>query len=343
MQDTPAKTLEVTLESLWQRFNTEFPTEEDCLEELYTRAAEEGLLKCRSCGSEHLDRTHGSRTARCRRCAKETWLTAGTFFHRIRQARPWLAAIWLMEHGVSLNSARFQRLVQIAYSSALAIFRKVSMVLDGQMGDGAPSLPSSLFSLLMCKRSRQTPSKAHPIAEQEEIERNHCAPAAASELSEEAELSEQEQTVCAALSSEPVHVDDLCRRLDVDVSKLAASLIMLELAGAATRMPGDRYVRSSAIRGADVVGTTAQDSRAASAGDTMTTAVDAIIAFVREAFHGVSRKYLQNYIAAHWCILDRARWHSRALLHACLRRGYISRTEIRAYVTPIMVKVSASR
>ncbi|MBK7837107.1 MAG: hypothetical protein IPJ49_05355 [Candidatus Obscuribacter sp.] len=28
---------------------------------------------------------------------KTTWFTAGTFFHRIRKAKPWLAAIWLIE------------------------------------------------------------------------------------------------------------------------------------------------------------------------------------------------------------------------------------------------------
>src|SRR6185503_3530286 len=92
----------------WSEFSTRFPTEEECLEELWRRAAEFGLLRCRSCGCKQLATMRPARVIKCRKCNKEIWFTGRTFFHRMRRVRPWLAAIWFLEHGVVLSASQLQ-------------------------------------------------------------------------------------------------------------------------------------------------------------------------------------------------------------------------------------------
>ena len=123
---------------LWAEFNILFPTEQHCLEEIYRRAAQE-LLKCRWCESQDIEKRLGDRVVRCRRCKKETWLTAGSFFHRMRSAKAWLAAIWLMERGVIVSSSGFHKLVGIAQSSALELFKKIATVIQSHMPEDGPA------------------------------------------------------------------------------------------------------------------------------------------------------------------------------------------------------------
>ncbi len=370
-------TKQAILAFFWTRFNTEFPTEEDCLEELYRRAAQEHLLKCRNCGNADILKNYGERVINCRQCKKETWLTAGTFFNRIKHARPWVAAIWLMEHGISLSSSKFQKLVGIAYSSALNIFKKLTTVIQGQMGEDGLVVPSSLFSILFCKRSRETPARAHPIAE-ERIERKLLDDGVANKLSASEDLaaasstlvtsivkfasdpnslskapeatnSDIEETTHAGglygsekevydlLSTQPVQFDIICDRTGMPASKVSSALTMLELAGVVIRVAGDRYVRN-------VSKPSGQKTAVQSSGCTVSTAettmnVAAVINFVRRNFQGISRKYLQNYLAAYWCTVDKTRWSLGSLLQACLRSDPISYDEILDYVSPPLVKM----
>lgn len=57
------------------------------------------------------------------------------------------------------------------------------------------------------------------------------------------ELFGREKEIYDLLSGEPVHFDTLSDRTGMPAGELSATLTMLELAGVATRMPGDWYVR----------------------------------------------------------------------------------------------------
>ncbi|MBY0550706.1 MAG: DNA-processing protein DprA [Candidatus Obscuribacterales bacterium] len=57
------------------------------------------------------------------------------------------------------------------------------------------------------------------------------------------ELFGREKEIYDLLTLEPVHFDALCDRTGMSAGELSATLTMLELAGVATRMPGDWYVR----------------------------------------------------------------------------------------------------
>lgn len=54
-----------------RRFNAQFPTEKDCLEELYRRAEAKRIFRCRYCKSEELEKRYGDRVGKCLRCNKK--------------------------------------------------------------------------------------------------------------------------------------------------------------------------------------------------------------------------------------------------------------------------------
>lgn len=56
---------------------------------------------------------------------------------------------------------------------------------------------------------------------------------------------ETERTVWNALSMEPVHVDDLRRTLDLPVSTISSTLILMELKGLARHVGGMNYIRAN--------------------------------------------------------------------------------------------------
>lgn len=346
----------------WRQFESQFPSEEDCWRELYRRLEANGQVTCGHCGGIDLDEDPQARVRKCRGCNKKTWLTAGTFFNRMRKARPWLAAIWLTEQGVVISSLKLHTLVGIAQSSALYILRKIAMVIQSHFGDDVANMPSGHFRGVFCKRSRLTPAREHPVKEQEEMERDGDTSVdlllqagganlftsesgetlrqdtasvhgpGAKEISSESRLEGREKEIYDLLSKEPVSFDSLCNLTEMSISEISSTLTMLEITGVAERLPGDRYVRKIFVK----------NSSKSLCEDTVqiTKLVSDFINFVRSRFHGISRKYLQLYLAVHWCYMARSRWCKGSLLQACLDFGYISHDQSLAYVSPLIVKIS---
>jgi hypothetical protein len=231
----------------------------------------------------------------------------------------------------------------------------------------APVVHSSLFIPAFSKRSRETPARERPVAEQDEMERMAASaeppvhvpesqninsdstgmhleftardvlvPNAQSTASSEVNgedthspntsYSQQEQAY-KLLSDLPLHFDELFERAKIPVSTLSAFLTLLELEGKAARLDGDSYVRRI------------PKPKINSPGEDLSVAIDAFLEFVRVNFRGISRKYLQGYLAAFWCYIDRSRWSSDTLWQKCLRSKPVNSMQTRAYVTPIWVKL----
>ena len=154
-----------TIESAWAEFKSLYPTEEDSLKELCRLIFEAGS-ECSNCLSSELEHTNGGRTANCLNCHQEISITAGTFFSHIKKARPWLAAIWLMDRKMQVNPSQFCKLAQIAYSTAWEIFRKLAMAMQNEQSDEHVEVPSALFITLFCRRSLETHKRKHPASEE---------------------------------------------------------------------------------------------------------------------------------------------------------------------------------
>lgn len=357
---------ETTLLSHWQRFKDRYPTDEECLEELYERAR---LKRCRHCGSDDFDRKRGDRSLKCRICFKTTWMTANTFFCRIKRPQAWFGRIWLFERGIVVSSSRFHKLAGVSYDTARNIFNKLAMVIAEHMEDNYA--PSALFGAVIGKRSRETPAGAHPLAEEEGMAKRSkgegqascavggmiqraltpAAPQCKSQCSagvrpvtqtdavdvvnprDSAEnLTDKDRLVFDCLSDEPLHFDIICGRLDIQAGELSSVLTMLELAGFAKCLAGNRYVKTAKRATAGTNFSARKLSRIA-------TLVDSIITFLRACFHAISRKNLQHYLAACWWIGNGARRRSGSLLQYCLRFRNITGREVLNYVSPLLVKI----
>ncbi|MBI4534614.1 MAG: hypothetical protein HY711_11775 [Candidatus Melainabacteria bacterium] len=358
---------EEAIRACWSEFNELFPKDKDCLEELYKRIDASGISKRPCCPNTNVQEQDGGRAIKCSSCGKKTWLTAGTFFHRIKRPKAWLGAIWFIEHGLILSSSRFHKLAGIAQSSALQVFKKITMVIQSHMDEEALSIDSSCFCPVFCKRSRETPAREHPCAEQEEIEKqcvgpngkalgDQDGPRASADCRDlvvpedssrdksmdsmsiapdpKEELSGYELDVYEALSAEPTCVDVLHGRISMSIDQLLVALTMLELAGLAKRLPGNRYISWQ-------LQCKAAPSLQSSTTATTTKIIANCVNFIRCNFHGISRKYLQSYLAAYWCWVDEVRWRCSSVIRACLEFGPVSNRDILQYVSPALVKAAS--
>lgn len=359
---------------LWDQFKKLFPEEEDCLRELYRRVMTASMVNCRYCGAAPESQVFNHRFVRCRNCKKQFWITAGTFFDGMKQAKPWLAAIWLMERGAVLNSSRFHKLLDIAQSSAWYLLKRITMVLVDHMNDECPNVPSSMFCSVFAKRSRETPARQQPGAEQVEVERellasrridgknssssdcgqtvmygtDESAPdqidtidkqhRTATPNSLDAELFSatahqlhgREKAVFEALTAEPIHFDSLCERTNMTAGELSVTLLNLEFAQLVTCLPGARY--SLCAKNPKGVSSLVEESTEA------LPAAQDFIEMVQDHWDGISRKYLQPYLAAQWFHVDTTRG-DKALLDACARAPSITYQDILDYVSPPIVKL----
>ena len=122
----------------------------------------------------------------------------------------------------------------------------------------------------------------------------------------------------------------------MSANKLSAALTMLQLAGLVTSLPGEQYIRSPDKQPGAYNDMMHQSSVGSQHSAEIKTIIDDFIEFIRVDYHGISRKYVQNYLAAYWCYKDRTRWPVGELLKACLKFRRISSKEILAYVSPML-------
>lgn len=64
-----------------------------------------------------------------------------------------------------------------------------------------------------------------------------------------------------------------------------------------------------------------------------------ILYFLRQFFHGVSRKYLQLYVVAFCCHRASSRWEKNSILRACLKHPPISYEQLLEFSSPPFLKV----
>lgn len=366
---------EESLNLVWRQFINRFPEDSDCLRELYKIEAACDMQFCPECKSTNTEIQHNNRRLKCLSCNKITWLTAGTFFNRIRRAKPWLAAIWLLGHGVNISVARFHKLVGIAYSTAFVIFKKLTIVIYNNMEKEYETLSSALFSNLFCKRSRETPAKAHPVEEEaaaietqnhqlfthtntEHKTEQELLLSAASEFEEEEELKKHSPDKTLEHQS-PAKNEDPSNTLS-DKEKLVYDCLSDEplhfdtICSRTSLSAGDLAATLTILEFSDLIKTlpggryirltlsappTATSNPDYLPDSRLKTAVLNFMDFVRYYFQGISRKYLQNYLSAYWCYQSRDYWQPDSLLKACWQSHSITYAEILEYISPKLIKM----
>ncbi|MFN8655330.1 MAG: hypothetical protein U0105_03235 [Candidatus Obscuribacterales bacterium] len=343
MNELPSRQLEYDASaSFIAEFNRRFPTNFHCVIELRRRATGEQDLVCQ-CGSGNI-KIKDDRKAECLECGEQFWLLADTFFHGIRRPRAYLLLIEMFAEGVFINTSQFQKEAQVAYSTALGIFKKLTMVIAGSMTDGA-EVPSHLFSPGFCKRSKVTPAGEHPRNE-ERVATPHLNPNLSvrqvdflipNPVTDESDLSDADLEVLNVLTTDPIQFDALFERTEMSVSTLLSSLTVLELSGFVLRLSADRYALRPEVRTNPDDDTV--DSDRLPVRHAILETVATILNWIKTSFHGISRKYLQNYLAAYWCLRDRATWNPGALARACIDADAISDQVILAYVSPPLVRM----
>jgi hypothetical protein len=224
------------------------------------------------------------------------------------------------------------------------------IVIESEMGAQSIEVPSRMFTHVFCKRSRLTPARAHPKAEQEEFDnpkaadetktKQHSLADQSANAEAIANLSEEERDIYLRLSNQPVHFDKLFALTGMSAGTLASNLMLLELAGLVERQSGDRYVLAGTNR-IDEVSPDLSGLPGDPGHRTVMMVADSA-KFIKYTFGGISRKYLQFYLAAYWCYRDRVRWHKRSLFRACLRFPPIRSEQMMAYVSPGLVRILPS-
>lgn len=325
-----------------EQFKSLFKTERACMRALLSRLP---TPVCGRCGSLSTSRQVAERIAICRDCGLRFSQTAGTFFDGIKKARPWLATIWLLEHGVLFNINQLHSALEIAYSTAWEMYQRLTFVINKAMEDAEALLfdSSVVFESTFIRRSRATPANGHPIDEQAELEKEHAAAHSDPDPLDDDlnQLTEEEKEVLSVLSEEPIHFDQICQALNLSVGALLATLMSLELAGYVAVLPGNRFQRLPLrARKRSVNGSAGFEQTFGDDQNLLDKLRKLGISLINELHQGISRKYLQHYLAGFWCNLDRPRWASGKLLQTCSQSSKVSRDEILSYVTPLKVKVA---
>jgi DNA-binding MarR family transcriptional regulator len=149
-------------------------------------------------------------------------------------------------------------------------------------------------------------------------------------------LSKAEESVLELLSDTPIRFADICERVKLECANASAAIMGLELRQFATRLTGDKYVRTDPPTGRSSALLKLQKQKRKHS--KITTK---IIDFIKERFQGVSRKYLQFYAALYWIHADRKRWGPDTIRQLCVQSRHIPYREILEFVTPPTVKVHA--
>lgn len=251
----------------WRQYKNAFPNDEDCLQEILERALKAGLLRCHKCGrvqSEAADLN--GRFFRCPACQSQVWITGQCVLRSVRNLSLWLGAIWMIERGVTFNAFDLHRVAAVAYSSAWNVFRKLSLVIERELPPDSLLASSAVLAAFVCKRSRETPARFHPRAEEddENLQRDtevnfadvttktsdYCQPGEqSSSAADEAACSQfvspasadQAAIVLNLLTEGPMHFDQLCELMQITAGQLSVALSILEIDGKIEAMGGARF------------------------------------------------------------------------------------------------------
>ncbi len=341
------KKADTKIAKLWRSLRRRIKSDEHAADLIYKELTEANLLVC-SCGSTEFDRESGARSCKCLECREEIWFTSNMFFKKAKLLRAYLAAIWFQQNDAVITPAHFAKLLRIAYSTAWEILHKVKMVIASHLPPESMQAPYKVFIDIVFRRSLESTKFTHPSFDcpsesgaQTESE-NSSEQNVSEENSSEQKTSENNPTdaqrmkdftdveaeVYSWLSDQPVSLDTMIAKGKFSVGQIMGALGLLEIENLVTVFAYGYYARK-----------TEQPEQRIPSNQAPAAIIAQLVYYIRIIHRGVSRKYLQLFLAQIWCAFDKLRWGKNAVMQACLVHPPISRADILAYASPMHVRL----
>ena len=339
------------VDPVWSRFCLEFPDEDACRLWYAEQLRSSHVLRCHHCQSESVDVDADNRSCFCFECGGRSWLTSGSFFHKVKQLRTWLGAIYIMDCGELVSANYFAKLSDVSISTAIKIIKSVSFAIDKTDFDGkAKAVSSKHFVEAFCKRSIATPAFSHPRQEEgAELERGNVelnyrehketqVKPDARFSQEFFDLDEVEKMVLHLLRQGARTAEEIGRQLSISPQILAGALSLLEINGLIESTAGNIFrAKTLAEDRMHFDSATSAGSREDARCRRMASYFNRVVDFI---FSGISRKYLQLYVSLiNFCRKKRKRQRAenRSLFWLCMRHDAVSQRQILGFVTPPVV------
>lgn len=321
--------------------------------------------KCPNCKSTNTQLKNKYRLLVCKSCRRKTCITAGTFFQGIKKPMAWNMAIWFYKTGTPINAAELSTLSGIKISSASEILKKIALVVCEAFMNRDTLVSIHYFKKSITKRSLLTPALKRPSEELEDL-LNKAANQAQEEEPDQTqeylergeenketsiqeisnEISDEDSNILKLIKKEPTSLETLCDELDLPVSRILASLTVLELYGYITSLFGDRYCLKTksedVARGVSKIANNPNQNFADKISNSLKIQANKIVDFTREIFSGISRKYLQLYVALFWFSLKKREILDDEINLTFQKSAPVTHNELRGYNSPIIVTVPCS-
>ncbi|CAN5549068.1 hypothetical protein BH11CYA1_BH11CYA1_41950 [soil metagenome] len=353
------------LAQLWPLFEAEIPDNETALNFVLRKLFELNLINCH-CGNNSPEQFKrlDERRLECFGCARKIRFMAATRFRYVKHLKAWLGAIYLKERRVLITSYRLTRLCNIAAATAHNIVTTLSYHLHQEMefthGDNVHTASLNAFLEVLFRRSLISASYIHPskppekensddspVTEKSERAKNRRQKKKkkAEEQSDSGtdestntaadsscdELNEDEKLVFEIIKQIPISQDSICKLTHLSAAQVSSALVMLELMGLINPQPGNLFTRRKKTRNHTYTNQLEESMR---------LLLKRAFQTIEAIYGGVSRKYLQLYLAAFWCHQDGARWKRDSLLKILLRGEPVQIQEILGYVSPLVVALT---
>ena len=327
----------------WKLFARKVPSDDAASDRIYEALQHVGRTIC-ACGSTNVKRSEGSRFFICRDCKFKTYFTVGTAFEDAARLQAWLGAIYFAEHNIAISALGYSKIAKVAYATARNCLLKAAMIVASTISESATVIIGNELLPIIFRRSRETPKRSHPQAEQtareKELSENYKQESEDGEGIDQpayslSSLNPLQQQILDLISDKPTSVDDLCVLTSLPAGLIGSAIVILSLEGLIQDMPGGRYVKTmpkSPAVNANVGWITTPPPEL----------IKAAIEFIRQHFQGVSRKCLQLYLATFWCCIDKVSWKEGALISLFLEQPPFGRNALANYVSPLLLRLPPS-
>ncbi len=333
---------DIKIAKLWRSLRRRIKSDEHAADLIFKELMKAKLLVC-TCGSTDFGRESGARNCQCVDCREEIWFTSNMFFRKAKLLRAYLAAIWFQQNDAVITPSHFAKLLRIEYSSAWEIQHKVKLVIASHLPAESMQAPYKVFIDITFRRSLESLKFTHPSFDcpgedggQTERENNGEQNSSEQETTEDnstdaekmKDFTNVEAEVYSWLTDQPVSFDTMVAKGKFSVGQIMGALGLLEIENLVTAFAYGYFARK-----------TEQPKKRLPSNQAPAAIITQLVYCIRNYHHGVSRKYLQLFLAQIWCAIDKKRWGRNAVMKACLVHPPISRTDILAYCSPMILSL----